>query len=135
MTGDIKRWLEDLDLVKYADAFIENEVRLRDVPHITDDDLRELGLPLGPRRRILGAIPALIEVGAPASDDPATAVPASTSQAERRQLTVMFCDLVGSTELSARIDPEDLRDVMRRYHSSRSCRAVPPVRFRTPWQV
>ena len=111
MAGDIKRWLEGLDLEKYVDVFIENEVGLRDLPYITDDDLRELGLPLGPRRRIMGAIQSLVEAEMPASD-PITA-DLSASQAERRQLTVVFCDLVGSTELSQRLDPEDLREVMR----------------------
>ena len=118
MAGDIKRWLEDLDLAKYADVFIENEVGLRDLPHITDSDLREIGLPLGPRKRILGAISALIETETPASDEGVMAGRMLASQAERRQLTLMFCDLVGSTELSHQLDPEDLRDVMRRYQDA-----------------
>ena len=118
MADNIKRWLEDLDLVKYADAFIENEIELRDLSHITDDDLRELGLPLGPRKRIMGSIRALIEAETPASDEAVTAGRMQSSEAERRQLTVMFCDLVGSTALSHRLDPEDLRDVMRRYQDA-----------------
>jgi class 3 adenylate cyclase/tetratricopeptide (TPR) repeat protein len=114
MSGAITRWLEDLDLGKYADVFIENEVGLRDLPHLTDDDLREIGLPLGPRRRIMGAIQDL--AAAPVESDGAG--PPSTASAERRLLTVMFCDLVGSTELSHRLDPEDLREVMRHYQDA-----------------
>jgi len=114
MTGTVERWLEDLDLGKYADVFTENEVGLRDLPHLTDDDLRELGLPLGPRRRVMRAIQDL--AAAPVESD--SAGPASSTAAERRLLTVMFCDLVGSTELSHRLDPEDLREVMRHYQDA-----------------
>ena len=118
MADDIKRWLEDLELVKYVDVFIDNEVGLRDLPHITDGDLRELGLPLGPRKRILGAVQARDETETPASDETVVAARMPTAQAERRQLTVMFCDLVGSTALSSRLDPEDLSDLMRRYQDA-----------------
>ena len=118
MTGDIKRWLEDLDLEKYAGAFIENEIELRDLPHITDDDLRELGLPLGPRKRIMGASDALAEAGTTPSDETVAAERMASSEAERRQLTVMFVDLVGSTELSTKLDPEDLRHVMSHYQEA-----------------
>jgi len=114
MSGAVTRWLEELDLGKYADVFIDNEVGLRDLPHLTDDDLREIGLPLGPRRRIMGAIQDL--AAAPVESDGAG--PPSTASAERRLLTVMFCDLVGSTELSHRLDPEDLREVMRLYQDA-----------------
>ena len=118
MAHDIGSWLEDLDLAKYVDIFIENEVGPRDLPHITDDDLRELGLPLGPRKRILGAIDALTEAETPGREENIAAGRVPSSQAERRQLTVMFCDLVGSTELSGRLDPEDLSVVMRRYQDA-----------------
>ena len=118
MPHDIGSWLEDLDLARYADIFIENEVGPRDLPHITDDDLRELGLPLGPRKRILGAIEALIEAETPGREDNIAAGRVPNPQAERRQLTVMFCDLVGSTELSGRLDPEDLSVVMRHYQDA-----------------
>ena len=118
MADDIGSWLEDLDLARYVDIFIENEVGSRDLPHITDHDLRELGLPLGPRKRVLGAIDALIEAETPRREDNIAAGRVTGSQAERRQLTVMFCDLVGSTELSGRLDPEDLSVVMRHYQDA-----------------
>ena len=118
MVSDIKLWLEDLDLVKYVDVFIENEIGLRDLSHITDDDLRELGLPLGPRKRIMGAINALTDVATPTLKEAVATGDATASRAERRQLTVMFCDLVGSTALSQQLDPEDLHEVIRVYQNT-----------------
>src|SRR6185369_8360974 len=81
-------------------------------PELTVDDLKDLGVNLvGHRRRLLAAIAALrSDIG------PVPGTPAAASTAERRQLTVMFCDLVGSTELSSRLDPEDLREVIGAYH-------------------
>jgi len=124
MATDIRGWLETLGLGKYGDAFVENEVDVRDLPGLTDADLRELGLPLGPRRRILMALDKSNETGAKAAIS-ALAVDGSTDRqnvtptdAGRRQLTVLFCDLVGSTDLSTRLDPEDLREVMRRYQDA-----------------
>src|ERR1700730_567484 len=112
---DIGGWLQSLDLERYEAAFRENEIDFRDLPDLTNEDLEELGIPLGPRKRLLKAIKALgspnyvaQEVRPPASPPP-SAEPRDT--AERRQLTVMFCDLVGSTALSSRMDPEDLREV------------------------
>ncbi|MCZ6811750.1 MAG: hypothetical protein O7D97_07060 [Planctomycetota bacterium] len=88
---------------------------------LSDDDLSQLGLSLGHRRKFLKAV-AELTAGAQreAPTDVAEASPASPkrAEAERRQLTVMFCDLVGSTELSRRLDPEDLREVMRRYQDA-----------------
>ena len=118
MTDDIKRWLEDLGLGKYVDVVIENEIELRDLAHITDLDLKELGFPLGPRKRIVGAIQEQIEAEKPKPDQAVAGGRTQSAEAERRQLTVMFCDLVGSTELSHRLDPEDLREVMRRYQDA-----------------
>ena len=124
MATGIRGWLETLGLGKYGDAFVGNEVDVRDLPGLTDADLRELGLPLGPRRRILMALDKSNETGAKAAVS-ASAVDGSADQqnvartdAERRQLTVLFCDLVGSTDLSTRLDPEDLREVMRRYQDA-----------------
>lgn len=124
IADDIRQWLEELGLGKYGDVFVENEVGVRDLPDVTNEDLKELGLPLGPRRRIVSAAKGLNQVPTAASDtnasdaDTARSTVASTPQAERRQLTVMFCDLVGSTALSRQLDPEDLRDVMRRYQDA-----------------
>jgi hypothetical protein len=123
---DIAAWLERLGLEQYEQAFRENDVDAEVLPELTAEDLIGLGVTsIGHRRKLLAAIVALRKeavptrektgpVTAPASnefsDDPAS------SSAERRQLTVMFCDLVGSTELSARLDPEDLREVISAYH-------------------
>ena len=85
-------------------------------PNLTAEDLKDLGITsVGHRRRLLGAIAALNESGKPAAIAPVSDRP-SPADAERRQLTVMFCDLVGSTELSTTLDPEDLREVIGAYH-------------------
>lgn len=110
MAEGIREWLDGLGLGKYSDVFAENEVGLRDLPGISDDDLKELKLPLGPRRRILMAMEA--------SEEPPTTLNVPRPEAERRLLTVMFCDLVGSTALSRRLDREDLRDVIRSYQDA-----------------
>ena len=117
---NIAEWLKGLGLVQYVPAFAENEIDWEVLPTLTADDLREIGVSaVGHRRRLLNAIAALAEP-APASM-PVPVVPeaaAPSPGAERRQLTVMFCDLVGSTALSSRFDPEDPRD-RRRLLSSR----------------
>ncbi len=115
MTSNIELWLEGLGLAKYGDVFVENEVRLNDLPHFTEDDLKELGLPLGPRKRVLSAIQS---ISGDAAAEPDTSEETTVAHAERRQLTVMFVDLVGSTELSQSLDPEDLQEVMRHYQDA-----------------
>ena len=110
---DIAAWLQGLGLERYEPAFRANEIDAGVLPNLTADDLKDLGVILvGHRRRLLDAIAAL----GPAA--PAFVEAPASADAERRQLTVMFCDLVGSTELSARLDPEDLRDVIADYHRS-----------------
>ncbi|HTR37598.1 MAG TPA: adenylate/guanylate cyclase domain-containing protein [Bryobacteraceae bacterium] len=113
---EIAAWLERLGLGQYAQRFAENEVDLSVLPHLTDQDLRELHVPLGHRRKLLAAInelapaaPAELELSA------ASMAAKAADTAERRQVTVMFADLVGSTELSMRMDPEDLRDIISTY--------------------
>ena len=115
---DIAAWLGSLGLERYEPVFRENEIDLEVLPEITEAHLVALGLPLGPRLRLLKAIAALREgaLPPPAAEQPTETVSVSLSEAERRQLTVMFCDLVGSTALSARLDPEDLRSVIGAYH-------------------
>jgi len=120
---DITRWLEGLGLEQYEHAFRESDVDAAVLPELTGEDLTALGVTsIGHRRKLLAAIAALRPTNQPASD---VSVPASVSvpsscttfaRAERRQLTVMFCDLVGSTALASRLDPEDLRDVIGAYH-------------------
>jgi class 3 adenylate cyclase len=110
---DVAEWLRGLGLEQYKPAFRANDIDGEVLRHLTGEDLRELGVTsIGHRRRLLDAIAAL-NIGQPAA--PAVASP-TVREAERRQLTVMFCDLVGSTPLSARYDPEDLREVIGGYH-------------------
>ncbi|WJR75219.1 adenylate/guanylate cyclase domain-containing protein [Bradyrhizobium sp. NP1] len=112
----IAEWLERLGLGQYAQRFAENEIDVSVLPHLTDQDLKDIGIPLGHRRKILAAInePATAAQAAPEPPAAPTA-PKTADVAERRQVTVMFVDLVGSTELSARMDPEDLRDIISAY--------------------
>jgi len=109
---DIGAWLHGLGLEQYQQAFCDNAIDSAVLPELTADDLKELGVRLvGHRRKLLAAIATLrSEVDAA----PGSAAGAATG--ERRQLTVMFCDLVGSTALSARLDPEDLREIIALYH-------------------
>ena len=112
---DIGAWLEGLGLGEYAESFAKNGVDLRAVPHLIEGDLKELGVLLGHRRIFLAAIQSLKGQEHARQGEAPASVPLSRGGVDRRQLTVMFCDLVGSTELSGRLDPEDLRDVMRSY--------------------
>jgi hypothetical protein len=122
---DIAGWLQSLGLERYEAAFHENAVSAELVPHLTADDLKDLGVTLvGHRRQLLEAIAAL-RISAPAAGPGRTAtsptgnVELSETTAERRPLSVMFCDLIGSTALSSRLDPEDLQDVIRAYQAWR----------------
>jgi class 3 adenylate cyclase len=110
---DISAWLRELGLERYEEAFQGAEIDLEVLVDLTDADLRELGIPLGPRRKLLKAISVLA-----AGAEPPFARETKRSEAERRQLTVLFCDLVSSTELAGRLDPEDLREVMRTYQAA-----------------
>ena len=109
----IREWLSSHGLSEYADRFAENRIDLSILPDLTDDDLKELRVLLGDRRRILRLIAEL----APKPQVPAMPGSRLLEGAERRQVTVMFADLVGSTALSAGMDPEDLRDVFAAYSS------------------
>jgi predicted ATPase/class 3 adenylate cyclase len=111
----IAEWLASLGLSEYAQRFAENYVDARVLPDLTDQDLQELGIPLGHRRKILRAI-AELDGAALESVEVATE-PLPRDEAERRHLTVMFCELVGSTPLSARLDPEDMWGVIASYHA------------------
>jgi class 3 adenylate cyclase len=112
----IAEWLTSLGLSEYTERFAENDIAFDILPDLTDQDLEKVGVSLGHRRRMLKAIR---ELGDPALATLQTAMavsPDSQLGAERRQLTVLFCDLVGSTTLSARLDPEDLRSIIATYH-------------------
>ena len=100
MVADVRQWLSGLDLARYADLFDENEVDMRDLPHVTEADLKELGLPLGPRKRAIDAIQSL-GLSAPMESVDAGRVQRRTdTEAERRQVTVLFADITGFTALS-----------------------------------
>ena len=115
----IADWLEKLGMSEYAERFAENAIDFSVLPDLTDQDLEKLGVLLGHRRKLLRAIADLkdIKKSEPEVAVAATITAASRPQdsAERRQVTVMFSDLVGSTALSARMDPEDLREVISAY--------------------
>ena len=112
---DIAAWLHGLGLEQYEPVFRENDIDGDVLPSLTAEDLKDLGInSVGHRRRLLEAIAALSQNGTQTAIIPVDGAPAT--EAERRQLTVMFCDLVGSTELSARLDPEDLREILGAYH-------------------
>jgi len=115
-------WLEKLGMSEYVERFIENRIDFSILPDLTDQHLKDLGLPLGDRLKMLRSIRELCG---------ATSVlpkpePLTQDSAKRRQVTVMFSDLVGSTALSAQMDPEDLREVMSAY---RKCAADAVQRF------
>jgi SAM (Sterile alpha motif) domain-containing protein len=119
---DLGAWLRKIGLGEYEAAFRDNKIEDRVLPNLTHEDLKEIGIgPVGHRRILLDAIAALrTDAGATGSSAAAGAtLPApnvsAEDRAERRQVTVMFSDLVGSTALSARIDPEDLREVISAY--------------------
>jgi class 3 adenylate cyclase len=121
---DIGAWLRDLGLGQYEGAFRESEIEVDVLPELTESDLEKIGLPLGPRKRILKAIATLGSTEAAATPTKAAPAPSSTDVAERRQLTVMFCDLVGSTAMSARLDPEDMGDLIRAFQGAVSLAVV-----------
>ena len=110
----IADWLEKLGMSEYAERFAENRIDLSVLPDLTDQHLKDLGIALGDRLKMLRAIREL-SGAVLASPQPAFTEPKTQDTAERRQVTVMFSDLVGSTALSARMDPEDLREVISAY--------------------
>jgi len=120
--SELSDWLEARGLGSLHEVLQAQQIDVDVLPDLTEDDLKDLGIPLGPRRRLLKAIqaegavgsapppPAVAPIAAPAAE------PADT--AERRQLSVLFVDLVGSTALSARLDPEEMRQILRRYQNT-----------------
>ena len=118
--SDIRQWLEELGLGQYADAFEENDIGVDVLDEVTDQDLREIGVSLGDRKRLLKALgtPEQGTEDSPAAEDFAVQPAPFAPDAERRQITVMFCDLVGSTALSTKLDPEDLRAIMAAYQQA-----------------
>ncbi len=115
---DLGEWLRGLGLGQYETSFRENGVDAEILPDLTDADLEKLGVLLGHRNRLLKAIAGLKSAGGePVSGQPAAKPERKPHDAaERRQVTVMFCDLVGSTAMSARLDPEDMRGIIGAHH-------------------
>ena len=129
----IADWLEKLGMSEYAQRFAENRIDFSILPDLTDQHLKDLGLPLGDRLKMLRAIrelsaatPASPETASPEPESQSIAArrhvapvqvsaPAADVSGERRYLTVMFCDLVGSTSISARLDAEEWRDLVGAY--------------------
>src|SRR6516165_10625032 len=118
----IAEWLEELGLGEYAQCFAENGIDFSAVGHLSDQDLKDLGVLLGHRRKLQAAIAGLSGAAPAPGKTAAAPIAKPKDAAERRQLTVIFCDLVGSTALSTRYDPEDLRAIISTYH--RCCTEV-----------
>lgn len=117
--NDVSRWLDELGLGHYAEIFAENAIGPDVLSHLTDEHLKELGVALGDRVRILKAIESRADRSSePSGASPSVALTARIDEPERRQLTVMFCDLVDSTAMSRKLDPEDLRDLNLAYQDA-----------------
>ena len=110
----IADWLASIGLNEYAQRFAENAIDVSDLHRLTEQDLQNLGIPAQHRRQILNAI---TQLGGTVAEVPTAADVSQHNDAERRQLTIMFCDLVGSTALSERLDPEDLRSLLHAYRT------------------
>ncbi|MFC3615325.1 ATP-binding protein [Lutimaribacter marinistellae] len=126
--ADAEKWLVDHGLGKYKEVFRDNDVDMRALPHLTEDDLRELGLSLGHRRIFLAAIrsestspaaapdPSPAPEAAPASEPAGSLLAGARTEAEYRHLSVAFVDMAGSTQLAETLEPEDMSDLLRQYH-------------------
>ncbi|MEO0809629.1 MAG: hypothetical protein AAFW82_03125 [Pseudomonadota bacterium] len=122
---DVSEWLESIGLGRYAPLFREQEIDHEALLHLEEKDLKELGLPLGPRRLILSRITknsrilpdstCFRQAGNDASVDTATGANSRPASAERRRIAIAFFDMVDSTPLAVRLDPEELRDVTQRF--------------------
>src|SRR5271166_3178105 len=118
---NVAQWLNAIDLGQYEALFREHEIDANVLPDLVEADLEKIGVPLGHRKRLMRAIAALSAGGTPpaaakpTSAQPSPSPPTSRAEAERRPITVMFCDLVGSTDLAARLDAEDWRNLVGAY--------------------
>jgi class 3 adenylate cyclase/tetratricopeptide (TPR) repeat protein len=124
---DVAEWLQALGLSKYADVFNKNEIDFEALPYLTESMLERLGLPIGPRAKVLAAISELASPRDAGRGVKTTQIgpvewAARNQQAERRQITVVFCDIVDSSRLAGRLDPEDLGSVIRAYQ--RACEGI-----------
>jgi class 3 adenylate cyclase len=118
---NVAQWLNAIDLGQYEALFREHEINADVLPDLVEADLEKIGVPLGHRKRLMRAIAALSAGGTPrsaakpASAQPSPSAPTSGAEAERRHLTVLFFDLVGSTGLVAKLDPEDSSNLVNAY--------------------
>ena len=117
MDSQFDIWLNRLNLDQYAEIFRENDIDFDSVRLLTDSDLKEMGMSLGHRRRLLAAVGDLETSTAASSTGSDGSDLTGVSLGERRQLTVMFCDIVGSTRLAQEIDPEDLREIILQFQN------------------
>ena len=113
--SEFKLWLEKMGLEKYADAFVGQDVDLSVAPDLSERDLEELGLSLGHRRKFMAAAAMLRANPAASASAPARSSGPAVPQIERRQVTVVFTDLVGSSALASELDPEDMSRLLRGY--------------------
>ncbi len=124
---DLEAWLQELGLSRFAKVFEENEIDFEALPYLTENMLAQIGIPIGPRAKLLAGISELASLTASVAENapPEQAPGESTAprrHAERRQITIMFCDLVDSTKLAESLDPEDFRAVMEAYQ--KACGAI-----------
>ena len=112
LLGELEKWLQEIGLAKFAGTFAEHEIGLPDLPLLTDDDLKELGIPLGPRRRLQSALQQRQAASHVARDDVQSAL---SPPGERRQVTVLFADLSDFTRMASELDAEELHGVLNRY--------------------
>ena len=119
---DVGDWLRSLGLGQYETLFRQNDIDAEVLSELTEGDLEKFGVSFGHRKRLLKAIASLGSTETAVKPAAPVALQTSTDAAERRQLTVMFCDLVGSTAMSARLDPEDMREIIGVHH--RCCAAL-----------
>src|SRR5262245_65166399 len=117
---DLRHWLETIGLGHYAELFSKNDIDREVLASLDEQDLEKLGVSLGHRKKLLKAIPEYCGSAAPGRRDEVEQLNATAAiKPERRHLTILFCDLVGSTSLSAQLDPEDLRQILLEFQ--RSC--------------
>src|SRR5262249_35865342 len=109
---DLQHWLEKIGLAQYADLFAKNDIDWRILPELNEHDLEKLGVSMGHRKRLIKAISQAFSSSLQAPNTRTDPGSTPTATAERRHLTVVMCDLVGSTSLSTRLDPEDLRRIL-----------------------
>lgn len=119
MADDMRQWLEALGLGRYGDVFAENEVGLTALPHITEDDLKEMGVALGARRQLLAAIAGMTAAGAaPPAERATVAGAAAAADAARRQVTALFADISGFTRLSNTMDAEETHAMLNGFFAT-----------------